>query len=770
MKTATKFICFVLSIIMMLSLFFGCGQNLTADMDTSETAPIEASTSTRIIESSVENIIASLNMKEMWKHELLHAFELGMPMEKLQQETISGAEMAELLDWFVHYAAPELSDEWSGRIAELRNSKEALRRIDAMAALYLSAEMIGGDYYDHNANIWSFVQAINHNWDLEETWLTGSLFGEAANVVHYGGSFGNCSLDAAGFYYNAARPSNFSSECPFAFDTESNSFQLSVPLTYADGILAIVRLISSANPDLFIRELTDVDLQYLSMADQRKEEIYETVTNLDSVITGTSYYISNDGNDANDGLTPETAWATPYRAMTANLEYGDAVLFERGDTWYISVEENLGDTSRNHGYKDGVTVGAYGKGEKPVLRGDIERANDASFWELYYEKDGTKIWKAAEPLRDSAVIVFNEGEVYAEEVLPWLNNMMEYINPDGTPFVVEDALDKDLTFCNLLLFEDGIETVCNEVDHYVRGDLYLRCDEGNPAEVYDVVSIPQELVGLDLFPNGSAYDLSILYFTMMGTQGTDIGTTPENYKFVNLEIGWCGGLIGNYVHQEMGGVSFGYKPRIGGGGIGVYQSELQVLGCYIHHCGPMAMIESIHDHTPDDGNTVQHTNLLFSNNLYEYCGAPFHWTDLSFMEVPGSAALSTNMVFEDNLVMNTGYGWVYNSVLHSDGGGANSYWLSAAENGMGAANNEGIHIRNNTFYLSKYALFTLTDYLAGDGQQVNAQPVFSGNTYVQSVANPLLQKNDCTERYYPSEDAMKAVLGDSEGTLVVLNP
>lgn len=755
-----RLLCLLLVVVMVLGMLSGCGNN-----QAEQTNPIQETPGTE----NTSEIINELDIPDLWKQELHHAMELGLPMEKVQQETISGAEMAELLDWFVQYAAPDVSDEWSKQVSELRNSNDALRRIDAMAALYLSAEMIGGDYYGHNANIWHFVQAINHNWDLEETWMTGSLFGEAANVEHYGGSFGNCYLDTAGFYYNAARPSNFSSECPFAFDTESNSFQLSTPLTYADGILAIVRLISSANPDLFIRELTDVDLQYLSMAETRQEEICNTVTDITSSITGTSYYISNDGNDANDGLSPETAWATPYRAMTADLGYGDAVLFERGGTWYISVEENLGDTSRNHGYVDGVTVGAYGEGEKPILRGDIERANNASFWELYYEKDGTKIWKATEALRDSAVIVFNEGEAYAEEVFPWLNSTVEYINPDGTPFIVEDALDKDLTFCNLLLFEDGIESVCNRTDSYVRGELYLRCDAGNPADVYDVVSIPQEPVGLDLFPNGNAYDLSILYFTMMGTQGTDIGTTPENYKFVNLEIGWCGGWVQNYSHQEMGGVSFGYKPNIAGGGIGVYQTELQVLGCHIHHCGPMAMIESIHDHTPDDGNIVQHNNQLFSNNLYEYCGAPFHWTDLSFMEVPGSTALITNMVFEDNLVMNSGYGWIYNSVLQSSEDGANSYWLSAVENAMGAANNEGIYIRDNTFYLSKYALFTLTDYLAGDGQRVNAQPVFSGNTYIQHSNKPLLQKERSTEFYYPCDETVRDVLGDENGSLVIID-
>lgn len=383
MKTK-RVICLILSIMMVLSVLAGCQAEPDISTDPPVVDDFEQDTAlnqtqqseTQLTEPSVEDQISSLDLPDLWKQELLYALELGMPMENVQQTTISGAEMAELLDWFVQYAAPNVSDEWSKQVSELRNSNDVLRRIDAMAALFLSAEMIGGDYYDHNANIWHFVQAINHNWNLEETWLTSSLFGEAANVVHYGGSFGNCGLDAAGFYYNAARPSNFSSECPFAFDTKSNSFQLSVPLTYADGILAIVRLISSANLDLFIHELTDVDLQYLSMADQRREEIYETVTDFDSVITGTSYYISNDGNDANDGLSPETAWATPYRAMTADLEYGDAVLFERGDTWYISVKYNLGDTSRNHGYIDGVTVGAYGKGEKPVLRGDIERANN----------------------------------------------------------------------------------------------------------------------------------------------------------------------------------------------------------------------------------------------------------------------------------------------------------------------------------------------------------------------------------------------------------
>ena len=753
----------ILSLIMVFCMLAGCSDVQQDNTEEPSTTPQEALP----VEPTVEELIDEMGIPDLWKQELLHSEQLGLPIEKVQQETISGAEMMELLDCFVEYAAPERTVQWQQFCPKLRSSQAALRRTDAMAALFLAADMVGGDYYGHNLDIWHFAQSINHNWDAEESWLTGELFGEAGGKSDYnGGSFGACSLDAAGFYYNASRPSNFSGETPFAFDKESNSFTLASPLTYAEGLLAVVRLISSANPNLFPYEETAVDEVYLDAADDRREEIRINATELPTEVTGNNYYISNNGSDDNDGRSPETAWATPYRAMTAGLRYGDAVLFERGGTWYIDVETNLGDTSRNHGYADGVHVGAYGDGEKPVLRGDIERANEAAFWELYYEKEGIKIWKASESLRDSAVIVFNEGDAWAEEVLPWLDDTGTYINPDGSPFVVEEALNKNLTFCNLLTFD---ESFFNRTDSYARGDLYLRCDAGNPAEVYETVSVPQEPVGIDMFPNSSIRDISVLYCTMMGTQVTDIGTTPGNYQFINLEIGWCGGWVQDYSLQEMGGVCYGYKPHIAGGGIGIYQTETQVKNSYIHHCGPMAMIESMHDHIADDGKIVHHQNLIFTGNLYEYCGAPMHWTDLSFMEVPGSTGLISNLIFEDNLVMFSGDGWIYNSVLQSDGGSGNSLWLSAVENGMGAANNEGIYIKDNLFYISRYAMITLLDYLALVGMTpVNAQPIFSGNTYVQFAARPLLQKNWSTEIYYPSEEVVRDILGDETGTLIIL--
>lgn len=507
--------------------------------------------------------------------------------------------------------------------------------------------------------------------------------------------------------------------------------------------------------------------QYAGLANQRRESIRAARTDCTADVTGTIYYISNDGDDSNDGRSPETAWATPYTAMKKGLKAGDAVLFARGDTWYISMEDNWGDTSRNLGFLDGVNVGAYGDGAKPVLRGDIKEANDPAFWEIYYEKDGVKIWKAAQEVRDTTVIVFNEGESWAEEVFPWCDENKQYINPDGTPFVVEEALKRDLTFCNLLDLDKALKDFNSSVDLYSKGELYLRCDGGNPAEINDIVSVPQELVGIEIFPHSSICDLDIRYCIMMGTQCTDRGTPKEDYHFSNLEISWCGGCLASYMLQEDG---HRYQPHIAGGGIGTYSTELTVTDCYFQHCGPMTMILSMHDHQPTGRpEIVTFKNQRFAGNLFEYCAAPMHWTDLVPMDTPGSKGFLSNLVYEDNILMYTGDGWIYNSILQSNTGGPGSLWLSAVENCMGAADNDGIYIRNNVFFLSQWAMVNLREYLwGGEVTLVNKQPVFSGNTYVQ-LADRLLFLWFCAgDGYFPSEEAVKEQIGDTEGTLIVL--
>jgi hypothetical protein len=78
----------------------------------------------------------------------------------------------------------------------------------------------------------------------------------------------------------------------------------------------------------------------------------------------TNYYVSNSGNDANNGLTPATAWATITKVNSSAFLPGDSILFKRGDTWRTTISMNESGSLNKH-----IVFGAYGTGNKPKLLG-----------------------------------------------------------------------------------------------------------------------------------------------------------------------------------------------------------------------------------------------------------------------------------------------------------------------------------------------------------------------------------------------------------------
>ena len=177
------------------------------------------------------------------------------------------------------------------------------------------------------------------------------------------------------------------------------------------SLLMIICMLSGCNAQN-TADTPSPDEEILLTVNEWKEEFNTTVTDLE--ITGKTYYISNNGDDNNDGLSPETAWATLDRAFETYwpltrdlLKPGDTVLLERGGTWYVSPDEREGLTSDAYNIVEGVTLGAYGEGARPVIRGDVPEANASSFWTLYHDENGVKIWASANKLQDSNVIVFN---------------------------------------------------------------------------------------------------------------------------------------------------------------------------------------------------------------------------------------------------------------------------------------------------------------------------------------------------------------------------
>lgn len=82
-----------------------------------------------------------------------------------------------------------------------------------------------------------------------------------------------------------------------------------------------------------------------------------------------TYHISNNGNDTNDGLTPQTAWRTVEKVNQSEFVAGDEVLFESGGVWSGSLWAKGSGTKENP-----IKIGCYGDGEKPIINGDGENA------------------------------------------------------------------------------------------------------------------------------------------------------------------------------------------------------------------------------------------------------------------------------------------------------------------------------------------------------------------------------------------------------------
>ena len=87
---------------------------------------------------------------------------------------------------------------------------------------------------------------------------------------------------------------------------------------------------------------------------------------------GRVFYVSNDGCDDSDGLSPQGAWRSIEKVNALFLQPGDSVLLRRGDVFYGAHLELHGS---GEGMGDGwITVDAYGTGEDPRLIGAVQNS------------------------------------------------------------------------------------------------------------------------------------------------------------------------------------------------------------------------------------------------------------------------------------------------------------------------------------------------------------------------------------------------------------
>lgn len=648
--------------------------------------------------------------------------------------------------------------EWMKNVNPEMEMNRTARRDDGIILATLTAEAIGYNYYnataaDNRPVQCSILWSSDYDWVGTLNEFSGDypyIYNADREIPLYQSdgtkdeSIGNGVPPASASFLNQ-RMDLENEVCLLDYD-ENDDFCLAEDLTREAAVTCLERLLASANvPEAYtspyytqnwkFQEEHDRDYETSENADVQK--ILDDAAQWEADFlaeqpelsyTGQAYYVSNSGDDSADGKTPETAWATIDRAISQQMEPGDCILLERGGKWRIEDTGHPDIISDTITIPQGISMGAYGEGPRPQISGEAPDGSLPESWELYLEEDGARIWKFHRDQRFAPFLVLNGGEEWADAVLPWVSEAdASYIHRDGSPFDVGEALSKDLTFCVLLDMNlDTLPKDNNELDACaLRGDLYFRCDAGNPAEVYDEVAIPQVPCGIAVQEGGTVCGISLKYFSCTGAGLADYDTQSiEGHKaFNSSEVSWCGGNLSYY-----GGEGYLF-PMTAGGALQTSSGDISLEGNYIHDCGPMTFIVAMHVDN-DQLPLTTFKDLQFRDNLVVRCEAALSLMDFTGGDLEGCRGFFSDVVFEDNQVLYSGMGWYSGQHMQINYGG---YTMQTAIKCNGI-DNDGIYIRNNILCFSEGNLFTYTGTNSFTGEPTE-KPVLSGNTYVHNGEN-----------------------------------
>ncbi|MDP4094671.1 MAG: right-handed parallel beta-helix repeat-containing protein [Bacillota bacterium] len=169
-------------------------------------------------------------------------------------------------------------------------------------------------------------------------------------------------------------------------------------------------------------------------------------------------------------------------------------------------------------------------------------------------------------------------------------------------------------------------------------------------------------------------------------------------------------------------------------------------------------------------------NMTIKGNLVEDCSGGMVLADWEALQLnKDSWTIFQNITIEDNYFMYSGYGWSHQQPEYDWGvagqinnGNCNMFF------GFPAKAGKDIFVKNNVFYLSKYALVGCKE--GGQVQKQRYQVSFSGNTFVQNTLGLLTEWQSPEDyryikTYYFNLNAKKTVSSVlSDKTAIVLLP
>ncbi len=488
----------------------------------------------------------------------------------------------------------------------------------------------------------------------------------------------------------------------------------------------------------------DILQSYDTLFEKRKNAIRNAKDNHPE--TGTVYYVSNDGNDENDGLSPLTPWKTLSKVSDASLNRGDTVVFRRGDTFRGKIQT-----------KPGVTYAAYGNGDKPKLYGSQFSLADPALWEEY--DSAHHIWKCTEKVLDSGTLVFNDGEAHSIKLIPsYIRGRFVCRDDEAKEFDVRNEMRNDLDM--YWHFEDVMTTKPSKGEDFpvpnienAYGELYLRCDRGNPGNVFDSI---ESLARTHMFCVGGNDHVTIenVCVKYVGMHGVAAGGHSVSLHVTNCEFGWIGGCLQHY---------FGTDPNYPQGGRGTvtrFGNAIEIYGGCTDYVAANNYIYEAYDagitHQVTTSGKVTMTGIRYTGNVIEKC---VYGIEYFLDQIDGEReSFMDDVVMEANFIRLSGYGW---------GQQRHNKHTPALIKGWSYTNTARNYvIRNNIFDRCAYRMLHLV------AETDEFCPVMEGNTYIQHLGGRIGQYggNQTAEPENllfdeTAEDNIHRVFGDTSATV-----
>ena len=339
-------------------------------------------------------------------------------------------------------------------------------------------------------------------------------------------------------------------------------------------------------PALGYKEKEADDLRAKILLAPNTEELYK--------IEGTKYYVSTNGDDSNDGLSPNSAIKSLDRIETLELNEGDAILFKRGDVFRFARTVEL---------KSGITYGSYGEGVKPRIYGSPENYAENKEW----KQTSNIVWEIPFNYNEACGCVLDYSQVVG------VNKKMISSTKAGSVNCLE-----------------------HEGDYYhdnENGIFYLCSPKGNPCEVYKDIEI---MPSTTILTSKHGKNLVVDNLTLKYSAGFALSAIffKNNLKFTNCETGFIGGLWTGKDRSNR----FGNALEFWCGA-----NDVEISNNWFYQTYDSALTWQ------GNVNTVTYKNIYYTGNLFEYNNCDIEFFD---KEVP-----LENYVMADNIMRFTSMGW-----------------------------------------------------------------------------------------------------------------